>query len=246
MQEVIALEGGYGLKYPKFASNVNLYYTNWKNKPLSEFPTIRYAGDDYYYTINGLNAIHRGVELDFIYKLFKNLDVEGLLSIGDWITQTADKVNLYDINTDAFFKTLDFSAKGIHVGDASQIQLGGSLRYEIIKNLYVKVRYTYFTKNYANFNLLDLGVNYNPNGTIKTDNRDRESWKMPDYGLVDMYAGYDFKYSKVKFTLTAGIINALNTVYITDAQNGSNFDANTALVYMGMGQRFNLGLRITL
>ncbi len=245
MQEVVAFEGGYGLKYPKFASNVNVYYTNWKNKPLSEFPTIRIAGDDFYYQLNGLNAIHKGLELDFVYKLLKNLDVEGLASFGDWTTQTEDQVYLFDINTDAATDTINFSAKGVHVGDAAQIQLGGSLRYEIIKNLYIKARYTYFTKNYANFNLLDLGVTYNSNGTIKTDNRNRESWEMPAYGLLDIFAGYDFKYSKLKFTLTGGIINALNTFYITDAQNGSNFDANTALVYMGMGRRFNVGLRVT-
>ena len=245
MQEVVAFEGGYGLKYPKFATNVNLYYTNWKNKPLSEFPTIRIAGDDFYYTLNGLNAIHKGIEFDFIYKLLKNLDLEGLASFGDWTSKTEDQVFLFDINTDRPTDTINFSAKGIHVGDASQIQLGGSIRYEIFKNLYIKARYTYFTKNYSNFNLLDLGVTYNNNGTIKTDNRDRESWKMPDYGLLDIYAGYDFKYSKLKFTITGGLINSLNTFYITDAQNGSSFNANTALVYMGMGRRFNLGLRVT-
>lgn len=41
------------------------------------------AGDDFYYTMNGLNAIHKGIELDFFYKLLKNLDVEGLASFGE-------------------------------------------------------------------------------------------------------------------------------------------------------------------
>ncbi|MFY9310273.1 MAG: TonB-dependent receptor [Bacteroidia bacterium] len=245
MQEVLAIEGGYGIKYPKFAANVNAYYTDWRNKPLSEFPTIRIAGDDYYYQINGLNAIHKGLELDFIYKLLKNLDLEGLASFGDWTSKTADEVYLFDINTDKPVDTILFSAQGIHVGDASQIQYGGSLRYEPIKNLYVKARYTYFTKNYANFNLLDLGVTYNLDGSIKTDNRNKESWQMPAYGLLDIFAGYDFKYAKLKFTITAGIINALDTVYISDASNGSGFNATTSTIFMGMGRRFNTGLRIT-
>ncbi len=250
MQEVIAVEGGYGLKYPKFAVNVNAYYTNWKNKPLSEFPTIRIGTDDYYYTVDGLDAMHKGIEFDFIYKLLKNLDLEGLASFGDWTTNTQSEINLYDINTDAFYKTIHFSAKGIHVGDAAQMQFGGSLRYEVIKNLYVKARYTYFAKNYSRFDLTNLDVAYNTNGTIKYDNRDKESWKLPDYGLLDVFAGYDFKYWKLKFAITGGIINALNTTYISDAANNGdsnvkNFDATSALVYMGMGTRFNLGLRIT-
>lgn len=245
MQQVIAVEGGYGVKYQKFAGNVNLYYTTWKNKPLSDFPTFRSPDGDFYYKCNGLNAIHKGIEFDFIYKVLKNMDVEGLAAIGDWTTKTEDLVYLYDLNTDLPTDTIYFSAKGIHVGDAAQVQLGGSIRYEFIRNLYVKARYTYFTKNYANFNLLDLGVTYNQDGTVKTDNRDRESWKMPDYGLLDLFAGYDFKYWKLKFTFTAGITNALDTIYMTDATNGSNFDANTALVYIGMGRRFNTGLKIT-
>lgn len=245
MQKVVAIEGGYGIKYPKYAANLNAYYTNWKNKPLSEFPTIRIAGDDYYYTVDGLNAIHKGVELDFIYKLLKNLDVEGLASFGDWTTQSENQIIEYDINTDKPYDTINFSAKGVHVGDAAQIQLGGSIRYEVIKNLYIKARYTYFAKNYSRFDLTNLEVKYNSNGTIKYDNRDKESWKMPNYGLLDVFAGYDFKYRKLKFTITGGVINALNTVYISDAQNGLNFDATSALVYMGMGTRFNVGLRIT-
>jgi iron complex outermembrane receptor protein len=245
MQEVIAVEGGYGIKYPKFAANINTYYTDWRNKPLSEFPTIRIAGDDYYYQINGLNAIHKGLELDFVYKLLKNLDVEGLASFGDWTSKTTDQVYLFDAITDKPADTILFSAQGIHVGDASQVQLAGSLRYEFIKNLYVKARYTYFTKNYSNFNLLDLGVTYNNDGSIKTDNRNRDAWKMPDYGLLDIYAGYDFKYKKLRFTFTAGLLNTLNTAYITDAQNGSGFDATSALVYMGMGRRFNTGMKVT-
>jgi iron complex outermembrane recepter protein len=245
MQKVIATELGYGLKYSKFAVNLNAYYTNWENKPVSEFPTIRISGDDYYYTVSGLNAIHKGIELDFIYKLLKNLDVEGLVSLGDWRTQTQDKVYLYDINTGAPYDTLDFSAKGVHVGDAAQIQLGGSVRYEFLKNFFVKARYTYFAKNYSRFDLLNLNVTYNLNGTVRADNRDRESWQMPNYGLVDLFAGYNFTQWKLKFTVSAGLINALNTTYISDALNGSDFNATSATVYMGMGRRFNVGLKIT-
>jgi hypothetical protein len=48
-------------------------------------------------------------------------------------------------------------------------------------------------------------------------------------------------------------MNTLNSTFITDAQNNdpylthsSTFDANSAGVFMGMGRRFNLSLRISL
>jgi outer membrane receptor protein involved in Fe transport len=181
-----------------------------------------------------LNALHKGVEIDFIYKGIKKLEVEGLASIGDWTTTSGSSANI--TNEDGqIVAEVDFSAKGVHVGDAAQLQFAGSVRYEIIKQLYVKTRYTYFDKNFANFDPTLL-VN---------DNRDRDSWQMPAYGLLDFFAGYDFRYWKTQFTITAGINNVLNTIYLTDAQNGNQFDATTAAVYMGMGRRITGSLRIT-
>ena len=235
-QKVYAIEGGYGFHYQKFASNLNIYYTLWKNKPPAYTPTVPDLanGGVLSYNINGLDALHKGIELDFIYKLLKNLDIEGIASIGDWKTISGQKV--YITNESGIIKdSVDFSAKNIHVGDAAQIQLGGSVRYEIIKNLYIKPRFTYFAKNYANFD---------PTKLVGAD-KDRESWKMPNYALLDIYAGYDFNYNKLKFGITAGIVNALDAVYITDGQNGVNFNATTATVFMGMGRRFNLALRVT-
>ncbi len=233
-QKVFAVEGGYGLHYKKFAGNINLYYTSWKNKPPQFTPT--YLGNDgerYSYNLNGLDAVHKGIEIDFIYKLLKNLDIEALASIGDWKTVSAQKVFIYD-DQQVLQDSVDFSAKNVHVGDAAQIQYGLSLRYEIIKGLYIKPRFTYFGKNYANFDPL----------LLEDENKDRESWKMPNYGVLDVNAGYDFKIWKMNVGVIAGVSNVLNAVYITDAQNGSGFNASTATVYMGMGRRFNVGLKI--
>jgi iron complex outermembrane receptor protein len=230
-QKVYSFELGYGYKHKKFSANVNGYYTLWRNKP----PQTTYTtldGDSY--NINGLDALHKGIELDFIYKILSNLDFEGLVSIGDWRTISGSLVTIYDQDNNKVGE-VDFSAKDVHVGDAAQIQLGSSLRYEIIKNLYVKLRFTYFDKNYANFDPVGLVGN----------NKDRESWKMPSYSLLDLNFGYDIKFlNKYKATLSGGVMNLLNSVYITDAQNGVNFDAATATVFVGMGRRFNVGLKM--
>jgi hypothetical protein len=230
-QKVTSVEIGYGYKSKKFSANVNAYYTLWKNKPAQVLPQTL---DGDYFNINGLNALHKGIELDFIYKIRKNLDFEGLASFGDWITTSGSTATIIDQNNNIIGQ-VDFSAKNVHVGDAAQTQVGGSLRYEIIKGLYVKLRYTYFGKNYANFD---------PTGLIGT-NKDRESWKMPSYGLLDFNFGYDMKFiKKLNVTLNGGMMNILNAVYISDAQNGAGFDAASSTVYVGMGRRFNLGLKV--
>jgi hypothetical protein len=232
-QKVTSVELGYGYKSKKFSSNVNVYYTLWKNKPpQSTYTTL--DGDSY--NINGLDALHKGVELDFIYKILPNLDFEGLASIGDWKTISGSVVTILDADNN-IVGVVDFSAKDVHVGDAAQIQLGASVRYEIIKGLYAKLRFTYFDKNYANFD---------PVGLVGL-NKDRESWKMPSYGLLDFNFGYEMKFiKKLNVTLNGGVMNILNTVYITDAQNGAGFDAATSNVFVGMGRRFNVGLKVAI
>ena len=235
-QKVYAIELGYGYKSQKFASNVNLYYTIWQNKPLSGSTSV--SGTPVFYNILGLNALHKGVEVDFIYKFTKDLNFQGIISLGDWKTTSGSKADITDENG-AVISTVDFSAKDVHVGDAAQTQLVGSLQYTFFKNIYIKPRFTYFAKNYSNFDPLSLtGANIN-----------RDSWKMPNYGLLDIYAGYDFNYKKLKFGITAGLVNVLDAVYITDGINNGdintkNFDATSATVYMGMGRRFNIGLKI--
>jgi iron complex outermembrane receptor protein len=230
-QKVYSVELGYGYKSKKFSSNVNGYYTLWRNKPpQSTFTTL--DGDSY--NINGLDALHKGIELDFIYKILPNLDFEGLASFGDWKTISGSVVTIYDQDNNIVGQ-VDFSAKDVHVGDAAQVQLGSSLRYEIIEDFYVKLRFTYFDKNYANFD---------PVGLVGA-NKDRESWKMPSYSLLDFNFGYEMKFlKKYRATLSGGVMNILNTVYITDAQNGAGFDASTATVFVGMGRRFNVSLKV--
>lgn len=238
-QTVYAIEGGYGYKHPKFAANLNIYYTVWNNKPLSGSKNV--GGTTYYYNILGLNALHKGAEIDFVYKIMKDLEAEGLISLGDWKTTSGSKADITDDNG-RIINTLDFSAKNVHVGDAAQTQVVGSLRYEMFKHFYIKSRFTYFAKNYANFDptLLTDG-SASPGGR---NDKDRESWKMPNYGLCDVFLGYNFDYWKSKFGVTAGVLNVFDKTYITDGLSGANFDATTSTVYMGMGRRFNVSLRI--
>lgn len=244
-QHVNSLELGYGFKSKRFSANLNGYYTLWENKPPQFAQSVNTPDGTFYYNINGLDAIHKGIELDFIVKLTKNLDFEGLVSLADWTTISDAIVNVTDQDNN-IVKVVEFSAKGVHVGDAAQTQLGASLRYEPIKNLYFKLRYTYFDRNYSNFEPIELTVIKDLSGNILSDNRNRESWQSPSYGILDFNFGYTFDAWKLKMTLNGGVLNVLNTVYISDSQNGSGFNAETASVFVGMGRRFNVGLRIAI
>ncbi len=242
-QTIQSLELGYGLHYKNFAANLNAYYTDWAHKPTTK--TTTFNGETVSYNITEIGAKHKGVELDFIYKIFKNLDIEGLASMGDWRYYGSQKAYIQNQNAE-IIDSVDFSAENVHVGNAAQSQLAASIRYEPIKGLFIKPRITWFGNNYADFDPINLTPIYDKvkKDSIAQDNRNRDSWQMPNYYMLDLYTGYQFKYHDLGIQINASVINLLDARFLTDGQNGTNFDAFTALVYFGQGRRYNIGLKV--
>jgi hypothetical protein len=246
-EEVQAIELGYSYNSKVFTANVNIYVTKWKNKPTNQVTSKvdeRYTYGD----IPGMDALHKGIEFDFIYKVMKNLDFQGLVSIGDWKwDKKIENLQMYYTDTRLPANTISFDARGIHVGDAAQTQLGASIRYEPIKGLYIEGGGTFFDRYYADFN---------PEECNDAEGNPVDSWRIPSYAVLDLHTGYRFKMEaleKLNFTVKLNVLNALNTMYISDAKNNdtyiqnnaySSFDARSASVFMGAGRQFTASLKI--
>ncbi|MDG1262338.1 MAG: TonB-dependent receptor [Flavobacteriales bacterium] len=267
-----SIELGYGYsKYP-LSFNVNLYYTDWNNRPLNDLLSIVVEDSQgverrLRANIPAMSAVHRGIELDGAYQLTKNIALEGYISIGDWKWDSSeDELTLIDVETNRPFEDPDtnepliveYDAKGVYVGDAPQSQYGFAVKFQ--KNgIYLKPRFTYFHRHYADFDPFSL------NG----ENARRQSWEIPGYGLIDLHAGYTWNVKESQFDLRVSAFNVLNTLFIINAQNNdifpfylyqgdngeyddrlryhfteSNFDAQSASVYMGYGARGNISLRV--
>jgi hypothetical protein len=246
-EEVQAIELGYSYNSKVFTANVNIYVTKWKNKPTNQVTSKvdeRYTYGD----IPGMDALHKGIEFDFIYKVMKNLDFQGLVSIGDWKwDKKIENLQMYYTDTRLPANTISFDARGIHVGDAAQTQLGASIRYEPIKGLYIEGGGTFFDRYYADFN---------PEECNDAEGNPVDSWRIPSYAVLDLHTGYRFKMEaleKLNFTVKLNVLNALNTMYISDAKNNDtyiqnnaylSFDARSASVFMGAGRQFTASLKI--
>jgi len=247
-EQVKAIEGGYSFRLHNFIANANAYYTVWENKPKSggisvEIDEIRYRAN-----INGMDALHKGMEIDFAYNATRDLTIEGLMSLGDWKWNSNETVRFTDENNQPLIDpntgeqaVRSFYAKGVHVADAAQNQFALSIRYEPIKFGYVKLRGTYFGKNFAEFDPLSLD----------SANAGTDSWKIPDYQLFDLHCGYSLALSKkYKLSLKFSILNMFDGLYISDAQNNDSnnsayqdFDAKSAGVFIGYGRRYSLSAR---
>ena len=246
---VRAFEWGHSFRSRIYSSNLNIYYTQWKNKPTSGISYIDNDENLVKGNINGMNALHKGTELDLSIKLNSKLSIEALFSVGNWIWTSAETVRLYDENNNAILDSegnavdTAFDARGVHVGDAAQTQKGFSVRYEPNRKSYIKLRETNFSRYFSDFDPLSL--HGEDGGT--------ESWMIPSYNIVDLHAGYKFKLSdKTKLDIRLSILNLLDEMYISDAQNNDkynasyqDFDAKSAGVFFGLGRRFNVSAKFS-
>lgn len=230
-ENIMAVELGYGYRSKKLSLNANGYYTYWQNKPFPFGVSVPDPNDPTEFVqanINGMDALHMGIELDAAYHITKNLTLEGMVSLGDWTWQSSETV-------DVVGELFTFDAKGVHVGDAAQSTYAGSVRWGFVKGAYVKLKYTYYDRYYSNFDPFSLtGVNGG-----------RESWEIPSYGLMSIHAGYTLRLKKSALHFRANVFNVLNSFYISDArtnQFGSDFSVNSVGAFVGQGTTFNLSL----
>jgi len=268
-EKVKAVEAGLAYGSPKFSMNLNAYYTLWDNRPVDYAPAVsitEYVPDPnnpdsliagqsstYYANINGLGALHKGLEFDFAYKITRKIVVQGIFSLGDWRWNSSDTVRVRD----DFGKTVltqYLNAKGLHVGDAAQFQVGGEIRYEPVKDLYITGNITYFDKYYSNFDPMSYDQANTANAAnFDADGNPVDPWMIPAFYLVDFHAGYSFRvYDTYRLQLRFNVMNALNTIYVADADDNSRnigqswntHDARSAAVYFGLGRRYTASLTI--
>jgi hypothetical protein len=225
------VELGYSVKYPRWAANLNLYRTTWETRPVRT--SVAIGGTPTTVNIPNIGSVHQGIEVDAVYKTPWFFDVEGLFSFGDWRWKGSALAYYYEDGNDNPVDSVDVDANGVHVGDAAQFQVAGSIKIKPVKGVYIKGQITYFDNYFSDFNPLDL----------QGENRGRDSWKVPSYYLLDIHAGWTIKLKKMDVSLRASVLNVLNKTYISDARNNAvsgsqTFDATSAQVFMGQGRRW--------
>ncbi|WP_333482298.1 TonB-dependent receptor [Mesoflavibacter profundi] len=231
-QKILSFELGYGFRGEKLSANINLYHTTWKDR--TEFISFpNQAGGRDFANILGVNAIHQGIELDFVYKATEKFKLTGMASIGDWRWQNnIEDVQIFNEENEAVGDPINIFIKDLHVGDAAQttFALGGN--YSLTPETTLTVDYNYFANLYADFDPSNRQ-------TVGPD-----AWEVPAYGIFDTAIRHGFKFGNFDATLTGRINNIFNTEYISDAFDGNTSTATTARVYYGFGRTFSVGAKL--
>ncbi|MCE2448387.1 MAG: TonB-dependent receptor [Candidatus Latescibacteria bacterium] len=233
-EKVASFELGAGyFKRGMFTGNANFYYTRWIDR---SWPKSIYSDEleqSFRFLLNGIDALHTGVEFDLKARPHDKFEVRGMVSLGNW--EWLNDVNTTfspeeDPETIGEFQVY---AKGLKVGDAAQKTLALSGAVFPTRGLYASLGVRRFMDHYAKFDPAN-----------RTDPDDRaQSWKLPDYNLVDLHAGYTLpgaSFSNMKLRLH--VFNLLDENYVSDADDGDGHDAASARVFLGLGRRWNISL----
>lgn len=241
-EKVTSFELGYGLRSEKFSANFNAYYTKWDDRSESVQLYDQENDEQVFVNVPGVNALHMGLEFDFVWKPLPELNITGMASVGDWTWNTRIE-NLEAFNQQQ--QSLGFInaiIDDVKVGDAAQTTLALGMLYKFWEKTSITVDYNYFGDLYADF---EVSSNDSEDPIPVEDIPVASSaWKMPNYHTFDASLRHGFKIGDFDTTLTLRVNNIFDTEYISDAVNGSDNNAASAQVWYGAGRTFSLGAKI--
>lgn len=221
-EKIKAVEAGYNFRSRNLSANVNVYYTERKDWMYTEsFQSPDFQGQFMNFITSGVGAVHKGAELDFKFKVFKNLDITGMASFGDWRWKGNPNAIVRNDNTlgiDTTSQTIYID--NMKVGNSAQTTAGLGCRYQFPFFMYLGVQANYFD---------DLYMDYNP--SIRTNPKTAKTVKMKPYSLLDVYVGKSFKIIKDKkyyIRVKINVNNVLNEAYLTQGRESS---ASDGIVY---------------
>jgi outer membrane cobalamin receptor len=248
-EKAFSAELGYGFRSKYFTAHLNVYRTNWIDKTM-----VRALNGNTQASLvanmQGVNALHQGVELDFICKPTKRIEIKGMISLGDWTWQNNATGYLYDnqgqpldVNGNVVPMLspqqgqVNVNLKGIHVGNSAQNTAHLGVFYEILDGFKLGIDGNYFGKNYSYFNISSVGTSL-----VSTTFSD--PWMIPEAFTFDFHANYRFKIDKFDASLIGHVFNLLDTQYIVDATDGADHTWKTASVFYGWGRTWDIGLKV--
>jgi len=247
-EKAFSSELGYGFRSKYFTANLNVYRTNWIDKTLVVVYASNFSPEPFVSNLQGVNALHQGIEFDFVAKPAKNLEITGMASLGDWTWQNNANGYVYnlqgqpvDVTTGGIVDLMgakhtkvNVNLQGIHVGNSAQTTAALGLNYQILKGFRIGLDGNYFGRNYSSFK-----INQNVG-----NNDFQQPWMIPDAITFDFSANYRFKIGEYESVLTGNIFNLLDQEYITDAADGTDHTWKTAQVFYGFGRTWSMNLKI--
>lgn len=252
-EKIFSMEVGYGYKSRMLNANLNIYRTLWLDKTMTRSYDLN-DGSRASINMEGVDALHQGIELELVAKPLSWLDLTGMVSVGDWRWNSNASGYFYsdggqpisNANGDIAsaigapdHASMQLNLKDVNVGGSAQTTAAVGATAKLSKDLKVGVDYNFFDRNYADWSFSSNDLMLNGNKTYAN------SWRIPEAGVFDIFASYSFPLGKTNAIISGNIDNLFDQEYIADAYDGGNHDWNSAYrVFYGFGRTYSVRLKI--
>lgn len=238
-ENVISTEMGYSYRMSYLKVNFNAYYLLWNNRTtqfeINDPQSPIDAGLTIPLVLNGMQSLHKGVELDFVANPMTTLELNGYVSLGDW---TWNKVpNQRIVVEDEVFNTNELydveTLIGLPTGAAAQTTLGLGFHYTGIRSTYIGGRWNFADRIPVRYTVEDVVEGFITEEVIRDD--------FDSYATFDLYAGRYFDVGEnMRGRFSANVNNVFNKEYTRFA----SYFFNEIQRGYGFPRTFTIGLSL--
>ena len=253
---------GYGFHNEFVNLVLNGYYTRWIDKTMSTSYDVR-QGEKAYINMTGVGAQHMGLEFEFKARPVKWLELNAMLSLGDWrwkgngiigymydehgnaITGNGEMTTPYCTDEGKEHAWAKIDMDNIRVGGQAQTTANLGVMFIPFKGFRIGGEYTVYDRNYSYYSF--SGSNLSVGKTVKIV----EPYRSPVGGTLDMRASYSFDFGTVRATLAANITNLLDQHHIEKAWSASTVTQTIAentkdniYFFYNKGRQWNIRLKL--
>jgi len=242
----ILAEAGYRYIHQRGSIEVTGYWAYWKNKTIMSDPYKQLDNTTYRYMVQGLDALHYGMELNIDHNFTHWFSLNAYASLGNWKWKNDVTANIYDEYSGVVVDQIEVYSNGLPVGDSPQTQLSIMAQITILRGVNLNADWKYNSRLYADFD-----------PTTRNNPSDREpSYRLPDNNLINAGITWEKNWTgisraginrkAVNTTLFLTVNNILNEQYIERGKDGTDHTLGSFRGYWGFGRNCSLGIRVGL
>lgn len=225
-------EAGYRFVYGKGGAEANIYAAYRMDKSLMSDPYIRPDEEETRYMINGLDALHYGIEAEAFHNFTRWLRLSAYVSVGDWRWKNDVVASIYDEYTGQEVQKVAVYCRDLPVGDAPQTQVGAILSVRAPYGFRIQADWQFNDRMYADFD---------PAGRTDPDDR-AYPYRIPSWHSVNAMITWEHTFAE-RFGLRLFISgsNLLNATYIERGKDGAGHDLESFRGFWAFGRNFTFG-----
>lgn len=235
----ILAEAGYRYIHQRGSIEITSYWAYWKNKTVMSDPYKQLDNTTYRYMVQGLDALHYGLELNIGHDITHWLNLNAYASFGNWKWKNDVSANIYDEYSGVVVDQVEVYSNGLPVGDSPQTQVSLMADIALFRGVTLNADWKFNSRLYADFD-----------PTTRNNPADRESsYRLPDNNLINAGITWEKNWTgitsrAINTTLFLTVNNILNERYIERGKDGTDHTLGSFRGYWGFGRNCSLGIRI--